>query len=77
MFSLADARAELHYRPVHRLSVARCAGIRGAALSMIGRHDEAMLAFDELLRLEPDFFERWPEHAPPYELSRRETTAGS
>jgi tetratricopeptide (TPR) repeat protein len=65
------------HEPVHRLIVARCAGIRGAALSMLGRHDEAMLAFDELLRLEPDFFERWPELAAPYELSRRETKGGS
>ena len=63
--------------PHHRLIVARCASIRGAALSMAGRHDEALLAFDELLRLEPDFFERWPELAAPYELSRRETKGSS
>ena len=63
--------------PHHRLIVARCASIRGAALSMAGRHGEAMLAFHELLRLEPDFFERWPELAAPYELSRRETKGSS
>ena len=63
--------------PHHRLIVTRCASIRAVALSKVGRHDEAMLAFDELLRLEPDFFERWPEHAAPYELSRRETKGSS
>jgi tetratricopeptide (TPR) repeat protein len=42
---------------------------RGASLGLLGRHDEAMTAFDQLLRLDSDFFERWPELAPHYELS--------
>jgi tetratricopeptide (TPR) repeat protein len=50
-----------------------CRAGRGAALSVLGRHDEAMKAFEELLRSDRDFFERWPELASHYQLSLRET----
>ncbi len=46
---------------------------RGAALSLLGRHDEAMAAFEEVLRIDQGFFERWPEVASHYQLSSRET----
>ena len=46
---------------------------RGVALSLLSRHDEAMEAFDEVLRTDPEFFDRWPEVAPHYQLSSRET----
>jgi tetratricopeptide (TPR) repeat protein len=44
----------------------------GTALSLQGRHDEAMTAFDTLLRVDPAFYERWPEFAPHYQRSARE-----
>jgi tetratricopeptide (TPR) repeat protein len=43
---------------------------RGSALSVLERHDEAMSAFDDALRIDPSFFERWPEVAAHYERSR-------
>jgi tetratricopeptide (TPR) repeat protein len=45
---------------------------RGEALSLLGRHDEAVAAFEEVLRIDPELFERWPELAPAYQLSSRE-----
>ena len=42
---------------------------RGAGLSLLGRHDEAVTAFEEALRTTPDFFERWPELARYYQFS--------
>ena len=50
-----------------------CDAGRGAALSLLGRHVEAMAAFEEVLRTDQGFFERWPEVAPHYHLSSRET----
>jgi tetratricopeptide (TPR) repeat protein len=50
----------------------QCASGRGMALSLLGRHDEAVAAFEEVLRTDRDFFERWPELAPHYRLSSRE-----
>jgi tetratricopeptide (TPR) repeat protein len=50
-----------------------CDAGRGAALSLLGRHVEAMAAFEEVLRTDQGFFERWPEVAPHYQLSSRET----
>jgi tetratricopeptide (TPR) repeat protein len=50
-----------------------CIAGRGVALSLLGRHDEAMSAFEEVLRTDRGFFERWPEVAPHYHLSSRET----
>lgn len=49
-----------------------CSAGRGAALSLLGRHDEAMVAFEGLLRIDQQFFERSPELAPHYQLSSRE-----
>jgi tetratricopeptide (TPR) repeat protein len=46
---------------------------RGVALSLLSRHDEAMEAFEDVLRTDPEFFDRWPEVAPHYQLSSRET----
>ena len=51
----------------------QCDAARGAALSLLGRHEEAMAAFQEVLRTDPGFLERWTEVAPHYELSLRET----
>ena len=76
-FERARAFLAIATEPPDPATSARCACGRGVALSLLGRHDEAMSAFDELLRVEPDFFERWPEQAASYELSRRETTRGS
>jgi tetratricopeptide (TPR) repeat protein len=45
---------------------------RGVAMSLLGQHDDAMAAFEDLLRTDPEFFERWPEVAPHYQLSSRE-----
>jgi len=45
---------------------------RGVALSLLGRHDQAVVTFEEVLRTDPEFFERWPEEAPHYQLSLRE-----
>ena len=45
---------------------------RGVALSLLGRHDQAVVTFEEVLRTDPEFFERWPEVAPHYQLSSRE-----
>jgi tetratricopeptide (TPR) repeat protein len=49
-----------------------CIAGRGVALSLLGRHDEAVATFEEMLRIDQDFFERWPEVAPHYQLSLRE-----
>jgi tetratricopeptide (TPR) repeat protein len=49
-----------------------CDAGRGAALSLLGRHDEALTTFEELLRTDPEFFDRWPEVAPHYQRSSRE-----
>lgn len=46
---------------------------RGNALSVLERHDEAMSAFEEALRLDPGLFERWPEWTAHYDRSSRET----
>ena len=51
----------------------QCDAARGAALSLLGRHDEAMAAFQQVLRTDPGFLERWPETAPHYQRSLRET----
>jgi tetratricopeptide (TPR) repeat protein len=45
---------------------------RGIALSLVGQHDDAMAAFEDVLRADPEFFVRWPEVAPHYQLSSRE-----
>jgi hypothetical protein len=50
-----------------------CIAGRGVALSLLSRHNEAMEAFEEVLRTDPGFFERWSEVAPHYELSLRAT----
>jgi tetratricopeptide (TPR) repeat protein len=50
-----------------------CIAGRGVALSLLSRHDEAMAAFEEVLRTDRGFFERWHEVAPQYQLSLRET----
>jgi len=50
-----------------------CAVARGNALSLLGRHEEAMCAFAEALRRDPEFFERWPENGSHYHRSLRET----
>ena len=39
---------------------------RGAALSLLGRQDEAEAAFDEALRIDPEFLECWPDAASRY-----------
>ena len=44
---------------------------RGSALSLLGRHEEAMSAFEQALRIDPGFFERWPDLAEHYERSSR------
>lgn len=46
---------------------------RGNALSVLGRHEEAVSAFEEALRVDPGFFERWPEMRLQYDRSSRET----
>jgi tetratricopeptide (TPR) repeat protein len=46
---------------------------RGNALTVLGRYEEAISAFEEALRIDPGFFERWPEAAVLYERSLRET----
>jgi tetratricopeptide (TPR) repeat protein len=45
---------------------------RGVALSLLGRNDQAVVTFEEVLRTDPEFFETWPEVAPHYHLSSRE-----
>jgi tetratricopeptide (TPR) repeat protein len=45
---------------------------RGIALSLLGQHDDAMAAFEHVLRADHEFFIRWPEVAPHYQLSSRE-----
>jgi tetratricopeptide (TPR) repeat protein len=49
-----------------------CLAGRGVALSLLGRHDEAVAAFEDVLRTDREFFERWPEVAPHYQVSSRE-----
>ncbi len=46
---------------------------RGSALSVLGRYEEAISAFEEALRIDPGFVERWPEVAPHYHRALRET----
>jgi tetratricopeptide (TPR) repeat protein len=48
-----------------------CLAGRGEALSILGRHHEAVATFDELRRIDPDFLERWPEVSGHYERSAR------
>jgi len=50
-----------------------CIAGRGVALSLQGRHYEAMAAFQEVLHTDPGFLEKWPDVAPHYQLSSRET----
>lgn len=45
---------------------------RGDALSVLGRHEAAMIAFEEALRLDPEFFVRWPDVASYYARSSAE-----
>jgi tetratricopeptide (TPR) repeat protein len=45
---------------------------RGVAFSLLGRHDDAMAAFSDVLSIDREYFERWPEVAPYYQLSSRE-----
>ena len=45
---------------------------RGDALSVLGRHEEAMSAFEDGLRIDAGFFERWPKLTVHYERSARE-----
>jgi len=49
-----------------------CIAGRGIALSLLGRHDEAVAAFEQVLRTDREFLERWPEVAPHYQLSSRD-----
>jgi tetratricopeptide (TPR) repeat protein len=49
---------------------------RGVALSLLGRHDRAVVTFEDVLRTDPEFFERWPEVAPHYQLSREAVQVG-
>jgi len=63
-------------RPAASLQV-WCAVSRGNALSLLGRHEEAMCAFEEALRRDPEYFERWPEDGPHYRRSLRETQGGT
>jgi hypothetical protein len=41
-------------------------------LSLLGRHQEAAVTFGEVLRIDREFFERWPELRTYYERSSRE-----
>jgi tetratricopeptide (TPR) repeat protein len=50
-----------------------CAAGLAAALTLLTRHDEAVAAFDVLLRDDPILFERWPEVATFYERSVQHT----
>ncbi len=59
-------------RPSVSSRVLSAAG-RGNALSVLGRHEEAMSAFEEALRIDPGFFERWPELELQYQRSSGET----
>jgi tetratricopeptide (TPR) repeat protein len=54
-----------------------CARARGNALSLLGRHEEAMCAFEETLRRDPDHFDRWPDGRAHYDCSLRETQRGA
>jgi tetratricopeptide (TPR) repeat protein len=49
-----------------------CHGGRGAALSLLGRHPEAMAAFKEALSIDRQFFERSRTFAPYFERSSRQ-----
>ncbi len=49
----------------------RCASGRAVALSILGRHEEAMAAFGEVLRADPEFLQRWPEVALHHHHSSR------
>ncbi len=49
----------------------RCASGRAVALSLLDRHEEAMAAFAEVLRADPEFLERWPEVASHHQRSSR------
>jgi tetratricopeptide (TPR) repeat protein len=40
---------------------------RGAALAQLNRHADAMADFEEVLRVDATFFDRWPEIAPYYQ----------
>jgi tetratricopeptide (TPR) repeat protein len=53
-----------------------CTAGRGNALSVLGRHEEAMSAFEEALRGDPEYFKRWPEGGSHYGRSLRETQRG-
>jgi tetratricopeptide (TPR) repeat protein len=50
-----------------------CYAGRGVAFSLLNRHDEAMVAFEEALRIDGQIFERCQPYAPHYERSRRAT----
>jgi cytochrome c-type biogenesis protein CcmH/NrfG len=50
---------------------ARAYGALGSALNALGEHPEAVAAFDEALRLEPDFFDGRPASRLVFEASQR------
>ena len=45
---------------------------RAVALSLLGRHEEAIAGFGEVLRIDPELLERWPDFASHYQRSSRE-----
>jgi len=68
--------AERELREAVRLSPGnpRAHASLGAAMSALGRHAEAVLAFDEALKVDPAHFESWPAAGLIYEASRRGET---
>jgi tetratricopeptide (TPR) repeat protein len=69
---VADSLVESTERLPASLQVC-CAAGRGNALSVLGRHEEAMSAFEEALRGDPEYFERSLEGRSHYDRSLRET----
>jgi tetratricopeptide (TPR) repeat protein len=53
------------------------AAARGDALSLLGRHEEALSAFKEALRRDPEYFERTHQGRSHYERSLRESHCGT
>jgi tetratricopeptide (TPR) repeat protein len=71
----AFERVQAYHQNVEPCSTSTRAAVavgRGNALSVLDRHDEAMSAFEEGLRLAPGYFERWPKLASHYQRSSRE-----
>lgn len=72
IFDRMAASLEPESSPLPSSPWVRCLAGRADALSLLGRHHEAIAVFDEVRRIDPGFLDRQPELAADYARSSRE-----